>query len=414
MRPGDWIPARALVLGQLAHGSSWLVMVYLAFSGRLDSRLLELGWVHLVALGWLTLTALAVLVHVIPAFTDGEWKGERTARRSLAVFALGVTLLVGAFLTERTSLLPWGAGLIAFGLFGYALPASMTLARARQGDRTAAAVARALAVTLSFLLLTAALGVAFTFALNAWLPVAILAKGAPIHAILGIVGWLSLLVVGVSAKTIGPITGGRSSEKWKHIAAATLSVAGLALTASGFSTGASALTKGGLIVLSAAAIIYTGDMFSILRRATIRHRPPQAFVAASIVWLVVATALGWGAIANATYASAWLYVMLIGWLGQMVNAHLLHIGIRLLITAVRGDDDETRPGEVLSNTLSWSAFVMYQFAIGTGAIALLIGSTALLLVGALFGFLAWTAMALNVMHARRRAGRLITTISLIA
>lgn len=87
--------------------------------------------------------------------------------------------------------------------------------------------------------------------------------------------------------------------------------------------------------------------------------------------------------------------------------HLHHIGIRLLTTMFRGDDDETRPGELLSGALSWTTVMLFQAAILTGFIALLLDRAALLTAAAVAGLLGWSMMTANILYAAvGRAGQL--------
>lgn len=406
--PGRWIPPQGLIFGQLAHGASWALLLVMAMRGL--AGLPALGWVHLVALGWLTMTALSILVHVIPAFTDAVWRWESLARRSLIVYAIGVLLLVGAFCTSALRVLPWGGTLVALGLIGYTAPAGMTLAHALRVGREEAGIARALATTLGFLLLAAGLGVAFTWALNGRLPVSLLTVGPPVHAELGMIGWLTVLAMGVSARTVGPITGGRSRQPLIYATVGFSQVLGVLVVGAGSALRLPALIWIGTAVLGIGVLVYVADLAEVLRRATVRHRPPQAFLVAAAVWLVAAFILGVGALGGENWGPAFIYVMFIGWLGQIVNANLHHIGIRLLATAFRGDDDETRPDDLLSPTLSWTTFVLFQTAVILGALALFADGSALLSSAALAGLIGWAAMVANVLHAARRARRPPTTV----
>jgi len=318
--PGRWIPPQALVFGQLAHGASWIVLLVLATHGVTGLSLPALGWVHLVALGWLTMIALSVLVHVIPAFTDVVWRWETLARRSLTVYAVGVLVLVAGFCSGATPILPWGGTIVALGLLGYAIPAAVTLAAAFRNGRVEAAIARALGATLTFLLLAAGLGVSLTWTLGGRLPATILVAGAPIHAALGLIGWLTVLIMGVSARTVGPIAGARSVQPWRHVTAGSAQVLGMVVVGAGFGLRSPTLLWSGTVVLGFGVAVYVVDLAGILRRATVRHRPPQAFMAAAALWLLVTFILGVGALRGSPWGPAFVYVVLMGWLGQMVNA----------------------------------------------------------------------------------------------
>lgn len=411
-RSGRWIPPQGLIFGQLAHGVSWIVLFVLAVRGTNSGGLIALGWLHLVALGFITTIALSVLFHVIPEFTDAVWRGERIARVSLAVYALGVILLVAAFCSNTVQLLPWAGAVVAFGLAGYAVPAFITLASALRAERVEAAIARALTGMLTFLLLAAALGVVFTWALNGRISSTVLVA-APVHAALGLIGWLTLLAMGVSSRTIRPLSGGRSRAPWRHIAATSCVVTAVIVMSAGNVLRVPPLLVAGVALLGCGLFLYIADMGLVLARATAPHRPPQAFLAAAMVWLAIAFVLSVGVLFGLPWGAACVYVALIGWIGQIVNAHLHHIGVRLLSTIFRGDDDETPPIELLDSRLSWTAFALFQIAVSAGLVAELLGIPTLLAAGAIAGFAAWIAMLANTIGAARLARRPPALISLL-
>jgi hypothetical protein len=159
----------------------------------------------------------------------------------------------------------------------------------------------------------------------------------------------------------------------------------------------------GAIVVVLGAIMYVGDLFDVLRRATISHRPPQAFLWAGAVWLIVGLALGMSVLAGQPWGAALLYILLVGWIGQMVNGHLHHIGVRLIATMARGDEDETQPGDLLALPLSWASFAFFQAAVAGGGMALALGVPHLLAAAALSGLSGWIVMLVNVAIATRRA-----------
>lgn len=402
-RRQHWISPIALGTGQIAHGASWIVLAALAARQPFALGLPALAWLHLVALGWLTLTALAVLVHVIPAFTDAPWRGGQIARASLLLYAAGVVVLVVAFWNGATGALPWAGAIVAGALLGYLIPAGRTLATVYSGPRVEAAIARALTITLASLLVTVAIGVALTLALAGRAPLGILSNGPPIHAAFGLFGWLSLLIMGVSARTVRPITGNASRFRWAHIAAGTLEACGVIVVALGVLFATTPAVWLGTIALFAGALLYSADLADVLRRATVRHRPPQAFLAAGALWFLIALVLAIGMLTGEPWAPAAIYVFLIGWIGQLVNAHIHHIGVRLIATITRGDDDETRPGELLAAPLSWATFGLFQCAVAAGAFALLAQTPPLLEAAALLGFAGWLTLLTNIAVAASRA-----------
>ncbi|MBV8068200.1 MAG: hypothetical protein JO113_09490 [Candidatus Eremiobacteraeota bacterium] len=203
-----WIPPLPVALGMAALGFSWIVLFGAARDGvPVGLTLPALGWVHLVALGWITLVALSILLHVIPAFLGVEWRSRSLARAATLVFAAGAGTLVVGFSASNLATLQAGAWITLPALLIYTIAACEPLFEAIRRKGTARAVARAFGTTLVLLLITAALGFSFALALTGGAPATLLQQLPKAHALLGIVGWLSLLVAGVSARTMGPIAG---------------------------------------------------------------------------------------------------------------------------------------------------------------------------------------------------------------
>jgi hypothetical protein len=401
-KPRPWIPPEGLIAGHLAYGASWLLLASAALQGSLGFGL-ELAWIHVVALGWITTIALAILIHVIPGFTDAAWRHEGLARAAIPVFAAGAALLAIGFALDMRALLPLGGSILSAALAAYLFAALSTLARAGP-ERQERAIGAALGLTLAVLGVTAALGYAFTFALGPGLFVDLL-RLAPAHAVLGIVGWLTILTTGVSTRTFRPIFRSKSRAVLAHVAI------GFALTAGSIAAALAIALQSGvwldvsLLAIGAAALAYVVDAFDIALRATNLHRPPQAFVVAALFWLLVAVALvGAGRFGAATLPVA-IFVALAGWAGQMVNGHLHHLGIRLVATLILGEEDETRPQQLLEPRLSWLAFGSAQIAVLLGALGVALLRTDLLGFAGLAGCLAFSALSGNVAFARSAALR---------
>jgi hypothetical protein len=400
-----WIPPGGLLAGFVAHGMSWGLLLALSVQGRPLGGFAALAWLHLVALGWLTTLALSILIHVVPSFTNTPWKCEGVARGSIVVYAAGVAALVGAFWVGAVWALPWAGAVVVIALLAYLVPAAWTLSGALDGPRVEAAIARALLLTLASLIVTAGIGVVLATALQGRLPAGVLQSGPMVHATFGIVGWLTVLVTGVSARTLGPIAGARSRFAWPHIAVGTAQLSGLIIIVVGFLFTVAPIVWAGAALISLSALLYAGNLADVLRRATVKHRPPQAFIGIAAIWLIVGLTLAMASLASAPTASAAMYVLLVGWIGQMVNAHMYHIGIRLVATMTRGEDDETRPAELLLEPLSWGSFFFFQAAVAAGTVALLFDSAHLLAAAALCGLAGWFTMSCNVANARQRAIR---------
>jgi hypothetical protein len=354
---------------------------------------------------------LAILLFALPNFIDVEWRGQTIARIALVFFAAGTAVLIAGFLGPA-KLIAFGGCVVFAALLVYLATAFATVAAGLRGERIPRAVARAFGITLAFLLFTALLGLGLAFMLAGKPVGAWISATPPAHAALGTFGWISMLIFGVSMRTLRPITGDGTRMRWMHIAVGSFALAGIPLLAAGVASHVSWLSWIGGGLFAAGAFGYVLDVLDIVRRAVVPHRPPQAFVVASVLWLLCALVLGAGVLAGRPWEDAYIFVLLAGWAGQMVNAHMYHIGVRLIATVYRGEDDETRPQEILDARLSWFSFVSMQIAIVLVAVSLLNGSAGLAARGAVFGIGAWIAIVANMFGASLRARVLPRTIRL--
>jgi hypothetical protein len=406
-----WVPPAALIYAQFGHGLSWAIVLWAAWSGGFGSAFYGFAWIHSVALAWITMAALAILLHALPNFVDVEWRGETAARWSLVTYAAGVALLIFGF-WGHPGVLAVAGSLVLASLLVYLSTVFATLAAAFRGERVQRAVARAFSITFVFLLATALIGFGLAWMVSGR-PVPSFVGALPAaHGNLGMLGWLSLLVFGISMRTLRPIAGEATRMRWMHIVVGTMTLFGVPLIAVGVASGMALLSWIGGALFAVAAVGYAVDVFDILRRARNPHRPPQAFVAAGVLWFLAALVAGAGVLAGKPWQQAYAFMLLIGWVGQFVNAHLYHIGIRVLSTLYRGEDDETRPQELLESRLSWFSFLAFQLGIGIVVAALLTDSASLAARGAVFGAGGWIAMIANIQAARMRAKVLPKTIVL--
>lgn len=401
-----WIPPVGLIAGQLAHGLSWVLLLALGLRGEIGFSLPGLAWVHLVALAWVTVVALSILIHVIPAFCDVAWRWPQLARFSVGVVAVGAYGLVAGFLWTSTTTLAASASLVAAGLAAYGVDAFATLAHARNSQRTERAIARAIGVVLAMLAAATGVGLVMAWALSGWATGPRSAAWPAIHAHLGAIGWLTLLIMGVSMRTIGPIAGSKPQRALGHIVSGTAVLVGAITLVSGFGLSATWLTWAGAALCFVGLAFYLSDLVGVLVRASVPHRPPQAFMGAAALWLVAAAILGALTLAGKPYGSAYAFLGLIGWIGQMVNAHIYHVGVRLLITLARNDEeDETRPEAVLTLPLTWLSFGLMQLAVALGAAGLVLAAPMLIAFAAAAGLVGWVVIAANIAVAWTRARR---------
>jgi len=391
-----WIPPIPLAAGIAFQCLAWsLVLVHAVH----PSFGIELAWVHAVALGWLTVVALAVLLHVIPGFTDLAWRAEDVARGTVLVICVAAFALVFSFATSTPGGVAFAGGALAVAVVLYASLALWTLG-GRAPDRRSAAIARALGMVIAALAVTALLGGQLSLG-YAWADVRLMTV-APSHALLGIVAWLTVLVTGVSTRTFRPMLGTQSRWPAAHV----ITGAGLfvgSIIAAVAAPWSPMLLRAGVLLAAVGALAYIADAADILRRTPNPNHAARAFVSASVTWLAIATALAIAASWGAPVARAAIVIGLAGWIGQMVNAHIHHLGVRVVSTFIAGDDDETRPWTLLAPALSWTAFVAGQIAVASTALRSMGASAAFAWVGGTAGLLCILAIVLNAAHVIRAA-----------
>ncbi len=380
--------AFARVYAQLAHGFSWLLIFWAAWSGNLANALYGFAWIHTVALAWITMTALTFLIDALPKLIDVPWRGRRAARYSIVVYGAGVALLIAGFL-GKTAVLGTAGSLVLVAVAVYLATAFRTIASAMHGERIQRAVARAFGGTFLFLLATVTGGALLALMLaGQQIPNGSTALPA-VHAVLGTFGWLSLLIFGMSMRTVRTITEEATRFRWMHIVVGLLSLAGVLLLAAGVAAHIAALAWIGGALFGVSALGYALDVFDMVRRSRNHYRAPQTFIVVAISWLLASLVLGAGVLDGRPWQQACMFLLLMGWVGQMVNAH---------VYAANSPD-------LLETRLSWYSFFAFQIAIAVVAVALLNESAGLAARGALFGAVGWIAMIANIFAARTRASR---------
>ncbi len=399
MKARFWIPPIPLAAGMGFQSLAWCLVLLHAVQPTFG---VELAWVHAVALGWLTLVALAVLLHVIPGFTDLVWRAEGVARGTVVVVAAGALALVVSFAAGAPNAVAASGAVLGAAIVLYATLAVWTLS-GPAADRRSATIARGLALTILALAAASILGTALAWAYAGANPT--LLSAAPSHAVIGIVGWLTVLAAGVSSRTFRPLLGLQSRWPGAHALAGAGLLVGSAVAAAAAPWSAP-LFRVGVVVAAAGALAYAVDAADILRRSRGPHSAARAFVTASVVWLGLATTLAVSASWGAAVGRAAVVIALAGWLGQMVNAHLHHLGVRVVSTYILGEDDETRPWMLLTPALSWAAFVAAQLAVFGTALRAEGASWGYAWLGGGAGLVCVIAMALNVTTVIRRARRL--------
>lgn len=362
-------PRWALVLAQLAHAASWVLLFWIATQqGVAGLTPAAIAWIHLVGLGWITLTALAILIPLIPATTGVTWQAPRLQHLALAGFAVGAICFPAAWLAFDRAIPAVGGILVVAAAFYVAL-ALWALSGAARGERVERAVARAFSISLIVFALVAVLGATLAGAIAAPVVPTWFLHLARAHALLALLGWLTLLIYGVSARTLRLLFAERSRLLFAHIVVGTLGMAGAIVLAAGAAAGSLATMWVGAVAMAIAAIAFAVDTLDIVARSQ-GALVVRAFVVASVLWSLVAIVLGIGTLLGHHWSDAFGYVVLVGWVGQMLDGHLASLA---------------RP------LPAWLSFVAFQSAVLYGLMGLLAGFAAPVALAAAFGALGWCA-----------------------
>ena len=372
-------PRWALVLAQLAHAASWVLLFWIATQqGVAGLTPAAIAWIHLVGLGWITLTALAILIPLIPATTGVTWQAPRLQHLALAGFAIVAICFPAAWLAFDRAIPAIGGILVVAATFYVAL-ALWALSGAARGERVERAVARAFSISLVIFVLVAGLGATLAGAIAAPTLPAWFLHLARAHALLALLGWLTLLIYGVSARTLRLLFAVRSRLLFAHIVVGTLGMAGAIVLAAGAAADSHATMWVGAVAMSIAAVAYAVDTFDITARSQ-GAKVVRAFVVASVLWSLVAVVLGIGTLLGHHWSDAFGYVVLVGWVGQMLDGHLASLA---------------RP------LPAWLSFVAFQSAVLYGLMGLLAGFAAPVALAAAFGALGWCAAIVALGSAYR-------------
>ena len=163
--------------------------------GILHPRFLALA--HLAVLGWATMVAMGALFQLVPVILEVVLWSDVLGRVQFWFYSIGVLGLAGSFWYGRLGDgVPFFGLLVAVGIVLFLINAAFTLAKVKKIDLTGIHI---LAAFLWFTLTTfSGLALAVNFRIG-FLDRAVFEtlKG---HAALGLWGWLSLLIVGVSYK----------------------------------------------------------------------------------------------------------------------------------------------------------------------------------------------------------------------
>jgi len=157
-----------------------------------------LALTHLVTLGFLGMVMLGALTQMLPVVAGAPVPAVKAvATLAHAGLTVGTPLLAWGLASASTAALDAAGSALALGLTGFLAAASCSLAKARSIDTV-----RAMAMALAALAATALIGLALTGWLAGHWPLADPLAWLDRHALLGLAGWVGILVVGTAWQVV--------------------------------------------------------------------------------------------------------------------------------------------------------------------------------------------------------------------
>jgi len=377
-----------------------------------------LSLLHLALVGWVTLVAVGVLYQMLPVIQQVPLWGESTGHFVLAGLAAGTVGLSGGFWSLRVPWLIAGGTLVIAALALFLAAMAGTLRQVASWNLKGVYVANA----LLYLAVTVALGLVmalnFRFGFLGPATVRVLA----IHAHLGVMGWLTLLIVGVSYQLV-PMFGLAHgfSERPARMVLLLLNL-GLLLLAGTMAAGGPRFAEAlAAFLILAGVVLYVIDMGRIIHRRVRRQMDISLrYMLSSLAYLVTGAGVGTGLLfglwptgrASILYG----YLVIAGWVGLVVIG-MAHKIVPFLAWHVRfgarlGKEQVPLPNDLLSERLGLTVWGLWNIgvlgtALGIGAAWPLLAQVGSLGV-ALAAWLAVYNLALPLV-SKGRAGEMPST-----
>lgn len=286
-----------------------------------------LALVHTVTLGWLTMMIMGASFQLVPVIVVSPLRAAALLRWQYPVFLAGVLCLISGFWWWQTWLLLLGGTIVVLAVAHYVVILATTFARAATRPLTVTF----LCTSLFYLSLVVSLGLTAAWNLATGFLGASITQILLIHVILGITGWLSCTLVGVSY-TLGRLflLAHEHDDRWGRPVWFLLN-GGIVLLATSMLLNWMPLAWMGGVLLVSASVLFAGDMLRVLKvRQRKRLEVTQYHSLAATGYFVLALGAsitvflgGWSTPATLTALGLGA---LVGWLGQSTLGYLYKIG----------------------------------------------------------------------------------------
>ncbi|MGH7669999.1 MAG: hypothetical protein ACRENQ_10965 [Gemmatimonadaceae bacterium] len=319
---GEHLAAASLYL--LA-GAAGLVWIAPALAHGLYLQPHVAGVTHLFTLGWLTLTIFGALAQLLPMALGAPIRSVRLAHVAFWLLAPGIGLFACGVATLAMPLMVPGVLLVASGILLAVGNVAATLPRGRTHDVTWAGIA----LGITFLTSTLAFGLVLTHNLHTGFVAAARMRILTAHLHLALVGWVLIVVVGVSRRLLPMFMVAHSANARWSPRALTLLALGVPALAVGLVTRSTIVSWTGAVLVDAGVVAFLWQTVMFYRARTRPLDDGMRFVRASLPFLTACGILGPTLLAlgpaHARLATVYLITGLLGFLVPFVTGLLYEI-----------------------------------------------------------------------------------------
>jgi cbb3-type cytochrome oxidase subunit 1 len=285
---------------------------------------------HITVLGWATMVVMGALYQLAPVLVQADLASKRLAAAQLVVYVLGVGGLVESFALGKAGSLPMHGAVAVLAVVLFLVNMALTLRRIRVWSVPAAYLVAALCF------LTATITLGFLYALAkayGWFTVEL--DMVAMHAHLGIGGWLSLVLMGVSYRLFPMFSLARGVDHKLARANLALFSLSIAALAAGLALGAPrwwTLLAG--ISVAAGVLMYVADVYRMYRRRLRRRWDLYfshvslslgALLLTAVAGLLLAAGEPAGLVSEPGWTALYAYLALGGWLTFAIMGHAYKI-----------------------------------------------------------------------------------------
>jgi hypothetical protein len=274
------------------------------------------GITHLFTLGWLTTTIFGALCQSLPVALGSPLPWPRLADLGFWVYAPGVAVFAFGVATENPVIRMIGVLLVAAGILVIVSNLAAGLIRATRRDVTWAAVA----IALTFLLSTLALGLVLVHNLETGFVAAARLRVLATHLHVALVGWILVMIVGVSHRLLPMFLLAHGGDtRWTRPALALLA-SGVVVLAAGLLAAQPVASWLGLILIEGGIVCFLRQAYAFYRvRVRRKLDAGLRFAATALAFLLVTAGLAPAVLAiGATHPHLAVIYLVTGLLGGIV------------------------------------------------------------------------------------------------